>query len=115
MAWVCDWYTLIAISDQMLQTVHNGGESKGYLAYGADQNPEAKTAARLRKWAEWWEPRRVTITRVLLVVGWPPVIICCKAVRKEGRKEGRKEEPHTVKRAATERNGQTDRRADSLI
>ena len=41
MAWVCDWYTLIAISDQMLQTVHNGGESKGYLAYGADQNPEA--------------------------------------------------------------------------
>ena len=76
LAWACDWYTLIAITDQMLQTIHNGGDSKGFQAYASD--PDSKEVDRFKRWAHWWDKRRVVLTRVLLVVGWPPVLICCK-------------------------------------
>ena len=69
-AWVCDWYTLIAICDQMLQAIHNGGDSKGYHAYAH--------TGQLKKWGAWWSTRRVIVTRVLLIVGWPSVLIFCK-------------------------------------
>ena len=36
--WVCDFYTLVAVVDQMLQSIHNGAsgvdENSGYVAYG---------------------------------------------------------------------------------
>ena len=47
--WVCDFYTLVAVVDQMLQSIHNGAsgvdENSGYVAYGKLRGREGGAAA----------------------------------------------------------------------
>mmetsp|Transcript_39597 Transcript_39597/g.88589 ORF Transcript_39597/g.88589 Transcript_39597/m.88589 type:complete len:444 (+) Transcript_39597:71-1402(+) len=78
MSWAADWYAVVAVTDQMLQGIKDG-KGTGYLAYAnADQGHAMEPVARtqwLRDLADWWGPRRVLLTRGLLLVGWPPVLV----------------------------------------
>jgi len=83
--YVCDWYALVAVTDQMLQAIDQK-DGTGYLAYaddgtahedgGDDEHPLVRPERTewLRKVAAWWNSRRLGLTRSLLVIGWPPVI-----------------------------------------
>jgi len=103
LTFVGDWFTMGAIFDQMLQTVH-AKEGDGYLAYAAQKpkvlplpgsSSEGKSGSgncfeslgcgtcctsteesqsRFEWWAAWWAPRRLWVTRAYLLLGWPPVL-----------------------------------------
>jgi hypothetical protein len=75
MAFASDWYNIVMTWDSMLQSIdHEDGT--GYCAYAAPVPNLAPLDAILREKirlvADWWEPRRVLISRLLLLIGW-----CC--------------------------------------
>jgi len=89
----------VAVVDQMLQAIAQR-DPTGFGAYGISYSAEASEPAAdedgsgraaggggsvgqgsvdegsrpwLLVWSEWWQPRRIRITRLLLLLGWPPM------------------------------------------
>jgi len=94
LTFIGDWWTLGSVVDQMLQAI-NLPEDDGHKAYasstakGTDARAEAapkegtswkccrlddKGRATLRWLAAKWQPYRVLLTRLWLLIGWPPMI-----------------------------------------
>ena len=77
LTFACDWYTLVAVVDSMLQAV-DSEQGVGYLAYAAAPAGSGGCGGparrSLRLLADWWDQWRLTATRLLLLVGWPPVL-----------------------------------------
>lgn len=72
---MCDFYAVVAVLDQMLQAIDQK-EGTGFLAYADDMDEKNKDkTAYMRRAAHWWGANRIWMTRLLLVLGWPPVII----------------------------------------
>mmetsp|Transcript_4865 Transcript_4865/g.6293 ORF Transcript_4865/g.6293 Transcript_4865/m.6293 type:complete len:501 (-) Transcript_4865:289-1791(-) len=72
--YICDWYAVVAVLDQMLQAIDQK-EGTGFLAYADDMDENAEKTEYLRTAAAWWGQHRIWSTRVLLLIGWPPVVI----------------------------------------
>jgi hypothetical protein len=72
--YICDWYAVVAVLDQMLQAIDQK-EGTGFLAYADDQAEQAEKTQYLRTAGAWWGRNRIWGTRLLLLIGWPPVVI----------------------------------------
>jgi hypothetical protein len=72
--YICDYYAIVAILDQMLQAI-DLKEGTGFLAYADDMDEvNAPKTEYMRVAARWWGKNRIWMTRLLLLVGWPPVV-----------------------------------------